>query len=147
MLSPWQSNGLILRSSSFVTITFLQTDMSLYHFILDANCSVSWSVKHLDLTKISACKSRFNLTLYHVFLIPRNSFWPFMITSLILHRCLLVSNTKGWYVTLHAKRGLIQIHAMAIFLVLPWNCWKLLECEWNFPFTLWEKSRPPWSIS
>ena len=54
VLPPRQSNGFSPRSSSFVAITFLQTDVSSYHFILFANCSVSRSMKHPDLTKLSA---------------------------------------------------------------------------------------------
>ena len=45
----------ILWSSSFFAVTFPQTDVSSYHFVLVASCSVSQSVKHHDLTKISTC--------------------------------------------------------------------------------------------
>ena len=55
-----------------------------FFYFLIGQCSVSRSMKHPDLTKISARNNRFNSTLDHVLLISHNSFRPYTITSLIL---------------------------------------------------------------
>ena len=47
-------------------------------------CSVSQSVKHPDLTKISARNNRFNSTLNHVLFNLPNAFRPYTITQSIL---------------------------------------------------------------
>ena len=75
-----------LNSTKFVICHHnFPSNVSSYHFILVPNCSVSWSVKHLDLTKISACNTVSTRHLTMCIWSPRNSFWPYMITSSILH--------------------------------------------------------------